>query len=116
MATVGSDQDDSSVGLPEQPLGMPSELPSGPNGRPGCWMNQELVCEALGSSAAERCECRTIVPRNAADCALPEQFVCSDAGAACYCDDEAGCPPGTRPSCDSYAPQLGCGCFAIYTR
>jgi hypothetical protein len=102
--------------LPEQPIGMPTELSSGPDGRPGCWLNQELVCEALGSSAAEHCECRTIVPRNAADCALPEQFVCSDAGAECYCDDEAGCPPGTRPSCDSYAPQLGCGCFAIYTR
>lgn len=81
-----------------------------------CSINQELICEAQGSSAAKHCECQTMVPRTAEDCALPEQFACGDAGAQCYCDDRAGCSPGFLPACDSYAPQSGCGCFSIYTR
>jgi hypothetical protein len=106
----------STAGLPDSLLGMEAGPPSGPDYRPTCSINQELICEALGNSSAERCECRTIVPRTAADCALPEQLTCGDAGAQCYCNDRAGCSPGFLPACESYAPQSGCGCFFIYTR
>ena len=60
--------------------------PSAASLRPSCSPSQELFCEALGSSAAERCVCRDVMPNGATGCAVAEQLVCSDAGTSCICD------------------------------
>lgn len=71
---------ESEVAQPEQP-GVAAAEPGDDSARLDCAPSQQVVCEALGSSAAERCECRDIVPGGAAGCALPGQLACSDAGA-----------------------------------